>query len=249
MSCAFAHSTVHGYFDGELDAVRASEFERHLEGCAECQQSLANLELLRVRLQKTDLYEHASASFRERVRRETLGRRSVTGLSTLIRQWVFPSAAVFTAAAVLALAFFVIGPSIEMRQISTSIIDAHVRSLQPGHLIDVQSTDSHTVKPWFDGKLDFVPPVADFSQQGFELVGGRLDVIDGRRSAAVVYARRKHYINLFVWPYDENESIPISTGSRNGYNWVMWGSGKMRFCLVSDTSPNDLQELKKLIAD
>jgi anti-sigma factor RsiW len=247
VSCAFAHSTVHGYFDGELDAVRATEFEHHLEGCAECQQSLANLESLRVRLQKADLYEHASESFRERVRRETLGKRSGINFPTVVRRWVLPSAAVFTAAAVLALAYFVIGPSIEMRQTSASIVDAHVRSLQPGHLIDMQSTDSHTVKPWFDGKLDFVPPVADFSQQGFELVGGRLDVIDGRRAAAVVYGRRKHYINLFVWPYDENESIPVSTGSRNGYNWVMWGAGKMRFCLVSDTSPDDLQELKKLI--
>ena len=250
MSCAFAHSTVHGYFDGELDAVRAAEFERHLESCSDCQQSLAGMESLRGRLQQADLYEHASAPFREQILRKTVSKRGPVTLPSLMsRRWMLASGGALATAAALAIVLLVIQPRREMAQISAAIIDAHVRSLQPGHLIDVQSADSHTVKPWFDGKLDFVPPVSDFSQQGFELVGGRLDAIDGRSAAAVVYARRKHYINLFVWPYEEDEPMPLTTGSRQGYNWVMWKSGKMRFCLVSDTPPADLQELRKLIAE
>jgi len=250
VSCAFAHSTVHGYFDGELDAVRAAEFERHLEACPDCQQLLAGMESLRGRLQQSDLYEHASVPFRERILRTTVSKGgSMKFPSVMSRHWLLASSGMIATAALLAIVFFVIQPRREMAQISAAIIDAHVRSLQPGHLIDVQSTDSHTVKPWFDGKLDFVPPVADFSQHGFELVGGRLDAINGRSAAAIVYARRKHYINLFVWPYEEDEPMPVTTGSRQGYNWVMWRSGKMRFCLVSDTSPADLQDLRKLIAE
>jgi anti-sigma factor RsiW len=121
-----------------------------------------------------------------------------------------------------------------------------VRSLQPGHLFDVQSTDQHTVKPWFDGKLDFIPPVADFSAQGFPLVGGRLDVIDGHNVAALVYGRRKHFINVFMWPKRETESIE-SSGSREGYTWISGQSGDMEIYLVSDAAVSDLHELKSLI--
>ena len=122
-----------------------------------------------------------------------------------------------------------------------------MRSLQPGHLFDVQSTDQHTVKPWFDGKLDFIPPVSDFSARGFPLVGGRLDVIDGHNVAALVYGRRKHFINVFIWPKRETESIAESSGSREGYNWVAGQSGDMQIYLISDAALSDLRELKDLI--
>jgi anti-sigma factor RsiW len=103
------------------------------------------------------------------------------------------------------------------------------------------------VKPWFDGKLDFVPPVSDYSEQGFALVGGRLDVVDGHNVAALVYSRRKHFINCFVWPYREKEPSFVSSGSRQGYNWMTWQSGDMRFCLISDAAATDLRDLKDLI--
>jgi len=122
-----------------------------------------------------------------------------------------------------------------------------VRSLQPGHLTDVLSTDQHTVKPWFDGKLDFIPPVSDFSEQGFPLVGGRLDLIDGHDAAALVYSRRKHLINVFVWPYGGKESSLVNSGSRQGYNWLRWQSNEMEFCLVSDASLDDLRELQRML--
>ena len=145
------------------------------------------------------------------------------------------------------IAFFVIQPNTQSTRITAGLVDAHVRSLQPGHLTDVQSTDQHAVKPWFDGKLDFVPPVSDHSEQGFPLVGGRLDVVDGHNVAALVYSRRKHLINLFVWPYREKEPSFVSAGSRQGYNWMTWQSGDMQFCLISDAALSDLRELKDLI--
>jgi anti-sigma factor RsiW len=131
-------------------------------------------------------------------------------------------------------------------RLQAELIDAHVRSLQPGHLTDVQSTDQHTVKPWFDGKLDFIPPVGDFSAQGFPLLGGRLDVIEGRNVAALVYGRRKHLINLFVWPEGKDPAVS-GEGSRQGYNWLSWRAGDMQFCLVSDVSLTDLRELQQLV--
>ena len=129
---------------------------------------------------------------------------------------------------------------------ATEIVDAHIRSLQPGHLADVQSTDQHTVKPWFDGKIAFAPPVRDLAEQGFPLVGGRLDVLEGQTVAALVYARRKHYINVFVWPERDGEDEQY-TGAKNGYQWISWRQGGMRLCAVSDVSRDDLAALKELL--
>jgi len=121
-----------------------------------------------------------------------------------------------------------------------------LRSLQPGHLVDVVSTDQHTVKPWFDGKLDFSPPVQDFADQGFPLQGGRIDVIHGRSVAALVYARRKHFVNVFIWPTDENDAAPHS-GSQQGYQWIEWRRAGMEFCVVSDAAPSALDQLHSLL--
>jgi len=248
LNCELAQTTVHGYFDGELDAVRSVEFERHLANCAECQAALKGIESLRTLLQQSNLYEHTSPQLRERIRKQlgpTAGRAGVP--AAVARRWFLPAFAVLAVAAVFLIAFFVIQPNTQSTRITAGLVDAHVRSLQPGHLTDVQSTDQHAVKPWFDGKLDFVPPVSDHSEQGFPLVGGRLDVVDGHNVAALVYSRRKHLINLFVWPYREKEPSFVSAGSRQGYNWMTWQSGDMQFCLISDAALSDLRELKDLI--
>ena len=164
------------------------------------------------------------------------------------RRWLLVPAFAVTAVAIIAvLARFPIQPRVLATATASELIDAHVRSLQPGHLTDVTSTDRHTVKPWFDGKLDFVPPVNDYVGQGFPLVGGRLDVLNGHSVAALVYARRKHTINLFVWPARQGETDLYGWGSRDGYNWGIWQAGDMRFCLVSDAAQSDLRELQQLI--
>jgi anti-sigma factor RsiW len=243
MNCELSATALHGYFDGELDAVRAAEFESHMQACAQCQASLNTLKSLRDGLQKSDLYQGASARLRTRIAEE-LGSENRAAAP----RWKWFLVPAFSLA-VLLIAIWV-AVTTQHRAYSArlhaELIDAHVRSLQPGHLTDVQSTDQHTVKPWFDGKLDFIPPVGDFSPQGFPLLGGRLDVIEGRDVAALVYGRRKHLINLFVWPATREPAV-AGEDSQHGYNWLSWRTGDMQFCLVSDVSSADLKELKDLI--
>jgi len=248
LNCELAQTTVHGYFDGELDAVRSAEFESHLESCAECQTALSGIESLRTLLQQSNLYARSSSQLGTQIRKQLAPTEaSVVGPAAFVGRWFLPVSGVLAVAAVFLIAFFIIQPRTESTRITAELLDAHVRSLQPGHLTDVQSTDQHTVKPWFDGKLDFVPPVSDYSQQGFPLIGGRLDVVDGHNVAVLVYSRRRHFINLFVWPYREKQSSFVSSGSRQGYNWMTWQSGDMQFCLISDVALSDLRELKEIV--
>ena len=158
------------------------------------------------------------------------------------------------AAAAIILAFFIAARfwpndsrNLATPQLAAQVVDAHLRSLQPGHLLDVISTDQHTVKPWFDGKLDFSPTVQDFAADGFPLQGGRLDVAGGRTVAALVYARRKHIISVFVWPSPQPDADPQS-GSLRGYQWIGWRKGGMEYYAVSDVNAADLQQLQSLLA-
>lgn len=244
MSCELSRTIVHGYIDGELDAVRAAEFERHVEGCTECRVSLEQLESLHRRIERNQLYETASTRLRQQLRRDLAGREHPASA----RRWyLIPVFAAAIITAVFWLALSLVATHTHSAQIAAELVDAHIRSLQPGHLTDVESTDQHTVKPWFDGRLDFIPPVADYSEEGFPLVGGRLDAADGRTVGALVYGRRKHLISLFVWPEKSSSTEFSRSGSSRGYQWLMWHTGDMRFCLVSDISASDLEQLRELI--
>lgn len=249
MTCDLAHTTLHGYFDGELDAVRAAEFERHLEYCAECSASLAGMQTLRDNLRKNDLYERVSPESRQEIldRIEPRANPTTRARGRTPWRWLVPAAAVCAVTIVMWAVLSFIPSHTAATLEAVVLVDAHVRSLQPGHLTDVASTDQHTVKPWFDGKLDFVPPVNDYAAEGFPLIGGRLDVLNGHTVAALAYGRRKHFINLFVWPVREGDTGSDSSGARQGYNWVLWRSGDMRFCLISDAAPSDLYELQQLV--
>jgi mycothiol system anti-sigma-R factor len=249
MSCDLTHSVLHGYLDGELDAARAGEFERHLESCRECIAALESQEALRASLQRIGFYERAPASLHQKVRADLKGARvSIIPSRQLPVRWLALAAAIL----IIALAGWRIFPMLNHdgyeATMAAEIVDAHLRSLQPGHLTDVTSTDQHTVKPWFDGKLDFAPPVRDFADTGFPLIGGRIDAISGRTVAALVYGRRKHIVNVFIWPTKEADSAPRS-GSQVGYYWINWRKGGMELCAVSDVSPADLDALQHLISE
>lgn len=249
MSCELSQ-TVHAYFDNELDPVRSSEFEQHLQSCPECLAALQAAQTLRRHIQAGDLYVRASSLSREKIQRgiASLELQETPQKPLKLRlpwNWLAPS---FSAAlAVLLWTVLFSAKPAPANLMASELVDAHVRSLQPGHLTDVISSDQHTVKPWFDGKLDFVPPVADFAAQGFPLVGGRLDVLDGHVVAVLVYSRRKHFVNVFVWPSREPALHLQGSGSQSGYHWLSGTVRDMNFCLVSDAQITDLQELESLI--
>jgi anti-sigma factor RsiW len=244
MSCNQA-PWLHGYFDGELDAARAAEFEAHLGGCADCTRALAAQEALRKALAAPDLYAKAPGSLRSRVKARLFASRTAERAKG--GNWRGLAAAA-------SLVVVLIGAwqattwraHVADRDVAQQVLDAHLRSLQLTHLTDVASTDQHTVKPWFVGKLDFAPPVADFAAEGFPLVGGRLDVVGGRSVAALVYNRRKHVINLFVWPSNDSDAAPRS-GSERGYGWIRWRRGGMTFWAASDVAASDLEEFARLV--
>jgi anti-sigma factor RsiW len=127
------------------------------------------------------------------------------------------------------------------------VLASHIRSLMPGHLTDVLSSDQHTVKPWFNGRLDFSPPVYDFAERGYPLLGGRLDYVDGRVVAALAYGRRQHLINVFLWPATRSPGGAPLTRDRQGYHLLHWATTEYAYWLVSDLGPADLRDFARLV--
>jgi mycothiol system anti-sigma-R factor len=254
VSCELTHGVLHGYLDGELDAARAEDFERHLLSCSECVSALEAQEAVRASIQRAGLYERAPVTLRRKLSAEFVAAptpASITaraGVRASPWQWL-AMAATLLLAVTLAWKFVpLLRTDSTQSAYAAAIVDAHLRSLQPGHLEDVVSTDQHTVKPWFDGKIDFAPPVRDFADVGFPLQGGRLDVVRGRTVAVLVYGRRKHVVNVFIWPTAERDSRP-QAGSQLGYNWVDWRKKGMELCIVSDVNAADLDALRQLLTD
>jgi anti-sigma factor RsiW len=254
VSCKLTESYVHGYLDGELDLVRKIEMEQHLESCADCARELESLQALRVTLRRGSLAYSAPAALRGKIEsavRSAAPRESRAGW----RAWrVFPMwqwATAFALLAVCAVAAWRIVPALSgasaEQRIAAEVFTSHVRSLEADHLADVASTDQHTVKPWFNGKLDFSPPVEDLASDGFPLVGGRLDYLEGRAVAALIYRRRQHVINVFVWPGAAGKISARSLAPRQGYNMMEWSRGGFHFWAVSDVNPADLAEFVRLL--
>ena len=249
MKCDFADSLLQGYFDGELNDRRAAEFERHLAHCDRCATELVDLDWLSGRLQLTPIYESAPASLRRTINTHLHPiARTRTASQPLFWQWLA------AAAALLFIAFILWKVSPELRsddyraELADEIVDAHLRSLQTGHMTEIASNDERVVKGWFDAKLTFSLPVRDFAASGFALNGGRLDVVEGRTVAVLVYEHNRRPINVFVWPTREPDTSP-HTGSRQGFQWVDWRQDKREICVVSDTSRDDLQQLNRLMSE
>ena len=232
--------------DGELAARDAATVAAHLEDCVECRALQRALRATKENLRAEAPYHRASEDFRNRMTSLIADNATTVPPSRVPRQgrrfnwgWLGGS---FGAGALVAasLLFLVALPRSE--GVENSLIDSHVRALEPGHLLDVPSSNQHTVKPWFDGRLDFSPPVKDLAAQGFPLVGGRLDYVAGRPAAALIYGRAKHVIELFVWPSaNDAETAPNET-VHNGYNIVHWSHGQMNFWAISDLNKEELGE-------
>jgi anti-sigma factor RsiW len=254
MNCADCELLLHPLIDGELDAVHAREVEAHVTTCAGCAEKLKTLRAMRAAMAGADLKFAAPASLRNRIE---AALPQPAGKVVAPRQFFQPSRRTFfggfAAGAALSgaiAATLVVGVfrSDQNQQVAGEVVSAHIRSLQAGHLMDVETSDQHTVKPWFDGRVDVAPPVIDLTAQGFTLLGGRLDYIDGEPVASVVYQRRKHVINLFVAQRLGAAHAGAMAETIQGYNVRHWSEQGLDFWAVSDLAGDELDEFVQKIS-
>jgi anti-sigma factor RsiW len=252
MECAEA-LRVQAYFDGEVDAATAFDAERHLGTCAECQSLLHDLKQTRSLLRGSVTLAAAPVALRDRLSRaldqesqdrpvQRGGRHQSAGRSRHFWVGVLSGAGGSVIAAGLA---FVVFSFLFNNRLVNDLVADHTHSLLASHLIDVVSTDQHTVKPWFAGRTDVSPVVADFTAQGYRLLGGRVDDLNHHRAAVTVYQHGRHVINVFSWAGGET-AVPQDV-TRNGYHLAFWQSGNVEYCAVSDTGWNELQALTSLL--
>ena len=224
-------------FDGELDAAQAAALAEHRAGCPVCQQGEALLAAAHGALRGAT-YHRAGPELRRAVA-SRIGAKPPQGRRRASLPW--QGLAGFGAGAALAAALVLTFLPVGRPELVAALVDDHVRALQPGHLLDVVSTNQHTVKPWFDGRLDFAPPVKDLAAAGFPLVGGRLDYLQGRSVAVLVYSHGKHLVELFVWPAAAMRGEP-ARATRDGYNVLHWTAHGMSLSAISDLEPAGLEQ-------
>ena len=252
MNCDDARILLHGHLDGELDVVRDLEMERHLEECPQCAREFATLRAMRTRLRDESFRFEAPAELKEKIRRALPDAPPrADGYASRRRSFV-PRAIQFAIPLAIGamLALFIAPRALRPNEndiLAREVVASHVRSMMGSHLMDVASTDQHTVKPWFNGKLDFSPPVTDFAKQGFPLVGGRLDYIDDRPVAALVYQHGKHVINVFMWPSAHTATSAERIQPEQGYNVEQLMVAGMNCWVVSDLNQTELKAFTELI--
>lgn len=248
MNCQEVQDLLHGYVDGELEVVKSLEIERHLQACQACGQAYGRQRALRSALQNSALYYPPPVALEKRVRAAV--RHAARGGARLPMwpwRWLGVAASLAVAAVMLWQLVPLASRSSADARLTQELIASHVRSLLASHLTDVASADQHTVKPWFEGKLDFSPPVSDLTRQGFPLVGGRLDYIDNRPVAALIYRHRQHVINLFIWPTATEAHVSAATLTRQGYHLIHWAEAGMAYWAVSNLNPSDLQAFARAV--
>jgi anti-sigma factor RsiW len=241
MTCAEAEVLLHALLDGELDAGHARYVETHVADCPRCVAQLRQYRALHHAMSAADLRFTAPPSLRNRIEAALPSGRAARAPS---RRWLLQGFAMgsMVSAAAAATVMFAIVRTDQDQRLFSEVISAHLRSLQAEHLTDVETSDQHTVKPWFNGRLDVAPPVVDLTAQGFTLLGGRLDYVDGVGVAAIVYRRRKHVINLFVAPAAGAEDRGAKIETVQGFNIRRWTEQGLNFWAVSDINVDELQE-------
>jgi anti-sigma factor RsiW len=247
VSCTETRELLHAYLDGELDLVPNLAIEQHLQGCPACAKALETQQALRTTLQEASLSYRAPAPLAERIRASLprAKRPRVMGFSF----WLGAAAALVVVALGARGASYVLSGRSAEEGLAHEVVANHVRSLMASHLLDIPSSNQHVVKPWFSGQVDFAPLVKDLTEQGFALSGGRLDYLDDHNAAALVYKRREHVINLFLWPAKKDGDTAPRSLSRQGYHLVHWTSGGFNYWAVSDLNEKELQEFVQLVRE
>ena len=243
MSCLLVRPLIEAHLDGELDVNQQANLREHLEGCRSCSEAHDGLLRLQEEFRSPALYFRAP---------DSLGRRIASSLREVEKPRAWPWKWIAVAASIALL--LSLGSNLfptrayrsESRLMAREVLSGHIRSTLGTHLVDVVSSDRHTVKPWFSGKLDFSPNVKDLAGNGFPLAGGRVDYVDGRPVAALVFRRAQHVINLFTWPSGRSSAIEAA---QSGFNVVTWTKDGMMYCAVSDLNLNDLRQFARLSQD
>jgi anti-sigma factor RsiW len=257
MNCDDSRIYLPAYLDDELDVAESLRVQKHLVTCGDCRQVQDEQLALRSALRDSELFAHPSVDFSKRIEaavRKAAKEEARSQRSSWFEAWRLESFRWVPAAAVL-LIVTTIGAFLAMNSLRSShqqlvasaVLAGHIRSLQPNHLIDVPSSDRHTVKPWFQGRLDFSPPVPDLSEVGWNLIGGRLDYVDGRPVAVLIYQRRMHDINVFLWPNHGSADGTIKQEEAQGYQILHWNGAEMTYWVVSDLNNSELLELARAL--
>jgi len=238
IGCDNRQAMLNSLLDGELDSLNAAAAEVHLAACPECREELARLRSVRQALAQPGLRHRASVALGARIEAGIAEARPIKRAAVL-PSWLAPGLAGALAAS---LAFLLVLPSIGRASLDDELLASHIRSLQVEHLTDIRTSDQHQVRPWFNGKIDFAPPVPELAAYGFPLAGGRLDYLHGRAVPAVVYKRRLHTINLFVWPSADSGT---RLSQKDGYSLDTWSRNGLRYTAVSDIAPDELEAFRK----
>lgn len=250
MACQETNGLIEAYADGELDLSASLEIERHMDDCAACAAELKSHRALRSSIGGASLYYDAPPQLTSRVRSALRKQAKVPVVHRLAAWRWFAVAAPAVSLAILAFALVAVSRTPSRRDLlNEEIVSAHVRSLMGAHLMDFPSTDQHTVKPAFNGRIDFSPEVRDLSSQGFTLLGGRLDYVDRRPVAALIYQRRKHVINLFIWPSEAGAEEKAAATSLRGYSVIHWIRAGMNYSAVSDINSSELGTFRQALQD
>src|SRR5437764_5485319 len=267
MTCEEAIKLMDGYLDGELDPMTSQKIEQHLRACRKCEQAYEAHTALAHAISRAAPYYKAPTELRQRIQSSLRDAVGIRGSRSAAREnralltspraerslllpeipwnWLALAAAIILAAIIASSFLPRLRQPTSDQFLATQLIASHVRSLMADHLTDVASSDQHTVKPWLDAKLDFAAPVVDLSGEGFPLIGGRLDYLDNHPVAALIYQRRKHFINLFVWPSTPGASKGQKIMARQGYHLLHWVDQDFNYWAVSDVNDKDLQTFKQ----
>ena len=251
MRCERTRELIGAHVDGELDSGDATAIAAHLESCSSCRELMSDIKRV----------SGAMAALGREPVSEALLQRVKSSLASAAEQqearflwWRAPSHLVRQAAGLAAasalsvlLTWWIVSSGVQRERLESELLTAHIRSLIQDSPIQVASSDTHTVKPWFAGRVDFAPEVKDLTAEGFPLLGGRLDYVRERRVGALVYRRRLHVINVFMWPAANGETTPPRLTTKHGYNLLAWNRGGISYWAVSDLDAAELQRLQGLL--